>query len=510
MQQESHYVTEAPASTLNTSSVVHSLMRFLWLLKRRKTVLMVSMIVSVTLGALYFATATRTFRARAAVLVRITRPDSASVTQSIDRSTQDQMATYERLVTSTVVLERTLDLLTESPPELLREMTHEQMLGRLSKMIRASAIRRTSIIEIAADSREPDAAWNVANAAVTAYLEYIDENHKSVTAEIINLLQQERQQLEERLVVKENELLEAKRGCADFGIDGASNVVHPTIQNVITLNSSLLETRARRIQLEASLTALRSTIKSKGDLQQHLLFLEPLLGKELMLNALGMNSHDVIVLGRIEQELLDNQAEFASLQQHYGPNHPLVIETASKIRTAQNYVNAFQTRQNDRMSGVQDERLGVMLLQMVEEDLARTWTQETEISKQYALAQAEANTVTDRLSAVQIVDRNVQTLRNLHDALVSRIETIDINENQSDVRVSIVDPPVRPDEPISPRIQHVGLIALLMGFLVGALVIYATDVMDDRFRSPEELQEQLGSPVLAMVRKHEQREGDRH
>ncbi len=289
MQQESHYLADPSTPALNTGNLVHSAMRFLWLLKRRKTVLAVSMIVSMTLGGLYFATATRTYRARSAVLVRIAHPDSLSVTQSTDRSTQDQMATFERLVTSTVVLERTLALLAESPPELSAEMTHEQMLGSLNGMIRASAIRRTSIIEIAADSSEPDAALNVANAAVTAYLEYIDENHKSVTTEVITLLRQERQQLEERLVAKENELLEAKRGCADFGIDGGSNVVHPAIQNVITLNESLLKTREHRIQLEASLTALHNTINSKGDLQQHLLFLEPLLGKELMLNALGMN-----------------------------------------------------------------------------------------------------------------------------------------------------------------------------------------------------------------------------
>jgi uncharacterized protein involved in exopolysaccharide biosynthesis len=251
-------------------------------------------------------------------------------------------------------------------------MTHEEMLGDLSKMIRASAIRRTSIIEVSADSQQPEAALNVANAVVTAYLEYIDENHKSVTTEVITLLKQERQQLQERLAAKENDLLAAKRGCADFDIDGALNVVHPLIQNVISFNDSLLETRERRIQLEASLAAIRNTVNSKGDLQQHLLFLEPLLGKELMLNALGMNSHDAVILGRIEQDLLDNQAQLTSLHQHYGPNHPSVVETANKIRTSQNYLNAFEAQRSERMSGMQDERLGAMLYQMVEENLART------------------------------------------------------------------------------------------------------------------------------------------
>lgn len=70
MQHESHYAADPPVPTLNTSSVVHSAMRFLWLLKRRKTVLLLSMIVTMTLGGLYFATATRTYRAKAASTLR--------------------------------------------------------------------------------------------------------------------------------------------------------------------------------------------------------------------------------------------------------------------------------------------------------------------------------------------------------------------------------------------------------------------------------------------------------
>ena len=45
--------------------------------------------------------------------------------------------------------------------------------------------------------------------------------------------------------------------------------------------------------------------------------------------------------------------------------------------------------------------------------------------------------------------------------------------------------------------------ALALGLTIGLGLIYMLDILDDRFRSPEDLRAQLGVPVLAMVRQME-------
>jgi capsular exopolysaccharide synthesis family protein len=45
----------------------------------------------------------------------------------------------------------------------------------------------------------------------------------------------------------------------------------------------------------------------------------------------------------------------------------------------------------------------------------------------------------------------------------------------------------------------VGLVSLLLGTVGGLGLVYVLDLLDDRFRSPEEMQLELGVPVLAMV-----------
>jgi capsular exopolysaccharide synthesis family protein len=99
-----------------------------------------------------------------------------------------------------------------------------------------------------------------------------------------------------------------------------------------------------------------------------------------------------------------------------------------------------------------------------------------------------------------MVKHDIELLRNAHDTLLDRISNIDINQNHADVRVTVVNEPVVEHLPISPSLKLVVMLCLLGGFGGGAAIVYVLDVLDERFRSPEELSSQLRAPVLAIVR----------
>ncbi len=70
-----------------------------------------------------------------------------------------------------------------------------------------------------------------------------------------------------------------------------------------------------------------------------------------------------------------------------------------------------------------------------------------------------------------------------------------------------------PKSPVWPRLSIIGVCSLMAGLGTGLGLIYILDILDDRFRSPEEMRIQLGAPLLAMVRKmedlHTRRPGER-
>jgi capsular exopolysaccharide synthesis family protein len=122
------------------------------------------------------------------------------------------------------------------------------------------------------------------------------------------------------------------------------------------------------------------------------------------------------------------------------------------------------------------------------------------LSRQYAQAEEEAVQLNDRMAELRMVEHDLTRLRNLHDGLLARINNIDIGKDQTDLRVAVVSEPKAANGPVSPRLSLVGMMCLLGGLGVGVALVYVLDVLDDRFRSPEELQEQLRVPVLAMIR----------
>jgi capsular exopolysaccharide synthesis family protein len=411
------------------------------------------------------------------------------------------METYQQLCTSAVVLEGAMARL-ESPPPEVRHAPRDRWLDALRELLSAHTLRRTSILEIACNSRDPEACAAVLNALVASYLEFIDENHRNAAAEIVATLDRERVDLERRITDDEQRLLEAKHQGGDLGIKEHSRYVHPMVQRVVQLNEALLEIQRRRAGLEASLAAVRRTAESGGDLRQHLLTLEPLVGKEMLLAALGLNGQESALAASTERELMEQQAELDALQQHFGPRHPRVVELAQKIQSGHQYLASFDRKLRDRLAGASNPQLANMLVGMVQQDLAQTKANEDQLRREYGQAEAEAIALNDRLANVTIIERDLELLRNMHAALVNRIENTDIHQNQADVRVSVIDEPVTPTAPVYPSLPRVLAVCLLLGSGLGVLIVYGMDVLDDRFRSPEELHEQLGLPVLAMVRKH--------
>ncbi len=53
--------------------------------------------------------------------------------------------------------------------------------------------------------------------------------------------------------------------------------------------------------------------------------------------------------------------------------------------------------------------------------------------------------------------------------------------------------------PVSPKLKLVILACLVIGIGAGLVTVYLVDTLDDRFRTPEELVEQLGLPVLSSI-----------
>ncbi len=483
--------------------LLHGVTRFARVVRYRWMLVATTMAGVLLLGILYFATAKRTYQARAQLLVQQTGPVVTNGVTLEGTSQQGMLPTYERLFVSTIVLEGALERIQKLPRPMRTDFIstpRSAWVTRLRERLSVRSFRLTNVIEVAYASSSPEAAEAVVTAVVDSYLEFMKQNHQTVGEELVTILHKEHKDVEEQLRVKEQLLVEAKRKFGDLGLRDESQTLHPLVQRVVKTNDLLIESQQTRLKLQASLASLEKAIEQGVDLKQHLFAIEPVLGREVVLSALGLSEQDGVTVARLEQQLIDQQAELESLRPHYGSRHPKVNQLEEAVQQTRVYLANYQEAVDQRASRLHQAQFGEMLRNLVTQELQKAKAQEKELQNEYRQAQAAAIQLQGRFEQIAMLQREVDRLVTLNHTLLNRIDGIDINQNQADVRVEVVSRPEASRRPVSPNLTFVALLSLTGGLTLAVAVVYAVDVLDDRFRSVEEMKNQLQCQVLAMVR----------
>ena len=92
--------------------------------------------------------------------------------------------------------------------------------------------------------------------------------------------------------------------------------------------------------------------------------------------------------------------------------------------------------------------------------------------------------------------------RAYYDFVLEQMKKIDIGAD-SGLTISVPTPAKVILGAVAPKISTTVFLCTFFGMIAGLGMIYVADVLDDRFRSPDELQAQLGLPILAMIREME-------
>lgn len=108
----------------------------------------------------------------------------------------------------------------------------------------------------------------------------------------------------------------------------------------------------------------------------------------------------------------------------------------------------------------------------------------------------------DKEIQYNILKREADTNRTLYEGLLQQYKDIGVAGAVSINNISVVDRAELPGAPFTPNLQKTLSTALLLGLLAAGILIALLEVLDDTFKSPEELEERLGLPVLGMIPLH--------
>ena len=488
--------TEIPIAGGDSIDLMAGVLRFLRSVRSRLYIVILFLIASLGLGSFYYITAERKYESSAKLLILQTGGDTLEKEGNKSKGLQDKMPEFEHLLTGDPTLKETLRNLPDDHRIDFTGVRQDKWLAAFRSKLTVGTIRRTSIMTVTFRSKHATTAYAVVNEVLNSFLAEMNRMHQDEGSENLKLLTQQRELSERELEAKQKELrtLQSRTkdifGIGDKSINTLTDRIEKLNQDWITLSKSSDEAQALLDEMEAA--ELRGE-----DLAQFMPQVDPGLASKFNEKRSGLDPAEVSAIQKIQQELTLAQFQLEDKLAYYGENHPEIARIRSEIVFKERQLLVRPQATNDRLDA---QGIGSALLQTVRRKCAiavnhaRRARESLEIEKEAASAKHEL------FSAIVTKDQEVQREREFLTDLSDKMKSAKLGQENS-IRAKItVDPEIN-NSPVTPRLMTTVFVCVILGISASFGLIYILDLIDDRFRSPDDLRREIGAPVLAMVRK---------
>ena len=224
------------------------------------------------------------------------------------------------------------------------------------------------------------------------------------------------------------------------------------------------------------------------------------------------NAYSQAVTGRLLLEETYHQA-----QADGGASLPQVMSDGI-IQGARAKLAQLRATYQDRLTVVKPDFPEMIALQTqinaAEKDIrAQITLIKNSIKSQYEAAAANEKALADKLAELKahaldlrgrsvdytILLREVDTNRTLYDGLLQQFRQLGVASDAESNNVSLLDRAELPSHPDSPSLSRNLVMSLVLGLLTAAGVVAFIEILDDTFKTPEDVEGNLGLSVLGIT-----------
>lgn len=489
---------EAPDSVVPHTNALAGLSQFLRAAWMRKRVVLFALFVTGVLGALYYVTAIPLYESTAQVLIVSTHSNALEANSSSPQLFQNMLPTYVEVVNSDKVLDQAADALPTENRLDLKGIPPDFRATTLRKQLSVIPSKKGNTIEIRYRSRDPKTAAITVSAILDAYVKEMESTHQSDAHRQLALLEQLRRQIEDQLAAKRNELIRL-RSESQIMIGPDQMSVSASMDRLTKLNQFLVNAQQAQINAQAFYNSLRDAMARGANLDQFAQQEMEAVTRMLMMRELNMSAPDGTLFIKAQQDLLQLQKELADKEHYLGENNPAIRELKTKIAQINEFLRQKPQAAADEARRMRTELIGPKLLEIAEQKLLQASNEVQVLRQTLAAEEKMAVGVNHQMAQIADCERSIQRLETQLDGTLNAITNTDLSKFGG-LRISLITPPRVSSKPVSPRLSNLIVVCLSVGIGTGLLIVYVIDMLDDRFRSPEEMRRQLGIPVLAVVR----------
>jgi capsular exopolysaccharide synthesis family protein len=326
-----------------------------------------------------------------------------------------------------------------------------------------SPVRKSRLVVIAYTSRSPNLSARIANTWAEQYIAETMARQFASTADA-------RKFLEDRLGTLRVKLEQSERDLVGYA--SRNKIVPLTVQRDAE-GKTMAERTLAAINVETLSQALNGAIADR-------------IAAESRLIGGGQNTSEALAsptIGQMRQKRAELAGEYANLTVQFTDDYPPARALKEEVAA----LDAAIARESGRFAAGRQ--------QAYQEALSR----ERNLRGQLDVEMAKLDTQERASIQYNIYQREVDTNRQLYDALLQRYKEIGVAGLVGANNISIIDQADVPQKASSPKLFKNLFVALALGLALAAATALALDHIDEGIRIPADVARQIDLPLLGYV-----------
>ena len=343
------------------------------------------------------------------------------------------------------------------------KFTLDEVARILGNRVETKLRRLTRLIDVTAEDSDPKRAQMIAEAVATEFLKYSYEQNASLSRAANEFLYQEADRLKSKLNESEQKLQKYRMENHAVSLEDKQNII---VDKLKEINSQAAQAKEDRLRLEADLEQIKR--------------IEPSNTEELIRIESVAKLPQV---AEIRLQIVQAESELAVLSKRYLPLHPKYVGTVTQISNLKQSLADVVAKAGDSIT----KRYQAAV------DTERKFDVTLKQQEQIALA---LNSIA---IPYNVLAREVASDRSMYDAVITRLHETTITQSLDTTPFRIVEQPQIGIKPVKPNRPKILIVAFFLSFAAGIGVVLALDSIDATFRSVDEVEKNLGLPVIAAV-----------
>jgi polysaccharide biosynthesis transport protein len=328
-------------------------------------------------------------------------------------------------------------------------------------MLTVAPVADTNLVTISFTTPDPQLSAKLANEHVATYEQTQLQMNDRQNEEARRFLESKLVEIKEQLEMSEAALNDYRRRKGIIpgliSLDGKETVVLDRLRD---LSKDMTAAQVVRIGLEPQIELIR----------KHQYASLPALATDVTIQTLNA-------------EINQLYGDTAALSTQFKSSYPPLVRLRARLHDTQFRLNNEIERWAERIEEQYDEAL----------------SKENKLQAEMERQRTETLTLNDAAAEYAILQRDVDTNRELYDAVLTRMKDIAFSSGSMSTNVAVINEADVPTTPSSPNKTRETTLALILGLAGGLGIAFLLDTFDSTLRDPNEAESYLSLPSLGTV-----------